>query len=55
MDGCDASDICQTLQYFGIQMGLLRPSRFILINQKKHAILIKNNIKGFSLEVAHVL
>lgn len=53
-NGCDETDICQTHQYFGIRMGLLRPARHILINQKIRNILIKNKIKGYSLEVAHI-
>lgn len=52
--GYDGSDFCQTEQFFGSRMGLLRPSRYLLINQKVRRILLEHKVKGYSLEVSHV-
>jgi len=49
-----AADIARTRQYIGTRRGLLRPNPLLVISPKLWRILVENEVKGFSIEVAHL-
>jgi hypothetical protein len=50
----DGSDIAVTNALFGQGRNLLRPTPLIIISQRLYRVLEAANIKGFSVEVAHL-
>ena len=50
-----ASDIMGSRQYLGDRRGLLRPEREILISQRLYRLLKDEKIKGFKVDVAHLV
>jgi hypothetical protein len=51
----DGRDVMATRQFFGYRMGLLRPKPFLSISQRLYSLLMKENIPGFRIEVAHLV
>jgi superfamily II DNA helicase RecQ len=51
----DGSDIVKTNVYFGGQLNLIYPAPEILISQRFYRQLREKNIKGFRIEVAHLV
>ena len=49
------ADIVATRQFIGTRRGLLRPTRVILISPKFSGLLKSEGIKGFRVEVAHLV
>jgi hypothetical protein len=50
----DGSDIVQTKDMYGIRRGLLRPAPAMLISQRLRRALMREKIRGFKLDVAHL-
>lgn len=48
-------DMLQTRQYIGVRRGVLRPRRLLLVSQRVRAVLERESITGYVLEVAHVV
>lgn len=48
-------DILCTKEFFGIRQGLLRPERLILISPKVWRLIQSEKLKGFKVEVAHLV
>lgn len=53
--GWDGSDIAITSALFGQGRNLLRPTPLIIISQRMYHVLQKAGLKGFSVEVAHLV
>lgn len=51
----DGSDIAVTSSLFGQGRELLRPTPLILISQRMYRVLQESELKGYSLEVAHLI
>lgn len=51
----DGGDIVQTENMMGIRRGLLVPSPLLLISPRLWKLLKDNNIKGYHVEVAHLI
>lgn len=51
----DGSDIAITSNLFGQGRNLLRPAPLIVISQRLYRVLVSANLKGFSVEVAHLV
>jgi hypothetical protein len=49
------NDIICTRQFIGTRRGLLRPERIILISPKVRRLLESNNLKGYGIEVTHLV
>ena len=49
------TDVISTHQYIGCRRGLLRPQREILISPRVRELIESEKLKGFQIEVAHVL
>lgn len=47
-------DFAETEQYFGHRMGVLRPSRIIVVSPRAREVLIQAHIKSLYFEVAHL-
>lgn len=47
-------DIAKTKELYGFRKGLLMPTPFIVISQKFYQVLKRGNIRGYSVEIAHV-
>jgi hypothetical protein len=54
-DAWDGSDIAVTTSLFGQGRNLLRPTPLIIISQRVYRLLEAAGIKGFSVEVAHLI
>jgi hypothetical protein len=53
--GAELSDYHVTNEYVGVRRGLLRPSRPILISSRFFRILRERKVKGFEVQLAHVV
>lgn len=51
----DGSDFCVTNYYFGGQAGVVYPFQYIVISKNAYDCLVRNKIKGFSVEIAHLV
>jgi hypothetical protein len=51
----DGRDIVATRQFTGSREGLLRPHPHLVISQRLYSLLMKENIPGFRIEVAHLV
>ena len=51
----DGSDIVKTDLYFGGQLNLIYPAPEVLISQRFYRLLREKNIKGFRIEIAHLV
>jgi hypothetical protein len=49
------SDIVATSQFIGTRRGLLRPERFLLISPKLQRVIERQRLRGFKLEVVHLV
>lgn len=49
------SDIIATSQFIGTRRGLLRPERFLLISPKLQRAIEQQKLRGFKLEVVHLV
>jgi hypothetical protein len=48
-------DLFETVQYFGVRRGLLRPERRLLISQAFFKVLIDSQAKGYRVEIARLV
>jgi hypothetical protein len=48
-------DVVCTRQFVGTRRGLLRPERIILVSQKVRQVIESEKLKGFKLEIAHLV
>ena len=51
----DESDMVRTDLYFGGHLNLIHPYPHILISQKFYRLLKENGVKGYKIEVAHMV
>lgn len=51
----DGSDIAATEDMFGVRIGVLVPAPLLLITPRFYRLLKENNVKGFKVEVAHLV
>jgi hypothetical protein len=51
----DGRDIAATEDMFGLRAGVLVPAPLLLISQRFYQLLKENNVKGFKVEVAHLV
>lgn len=54
-NGWDGSDIAVTSSLFGQGRNLLRPTPLIIISQRMYSAMNKAELKGYSVEVAHLV
>ena len=54
-DAWDGSDVAATEDMFGVRVGVLVPAPFFLISQRFYQLLKESNVKGFKVEVAHLV
>lgn len=51
----DRADLVQSEQLYGLREGLLVPQPLVLISQRFYQLLKSENIRGFRIEVAHLV
>jgi hypothetical protein len=51
----DQSDFGATRHLVGVRRGLLRPRPSLLVSQRLYQLLAKENLRGFKVEVAHLV
>ena len=54
-DNLDPMDICKTANRHGIRSGVLVPVPMLVVSPRFYHILRSNKIKGYAVEIAHVL